>query len=645
MNDTTSAVRYVELRPIILSVPLSPRCAIKYPERVILDFGESSLDVGALCFLRRGKRPSGRKKGMPLRSTPVDRSSLLHARIPIVRKLIRFLSDRQTEDGYRLNSVLGQFYNLRIFLDWCDLNEHVNALSGGPESYAAFKAFVDFLQKSIHNNSSRRFTAWQTQLYVEKMLRDFLNIHDLFRNVNRIYQPAGDRTRTEPPNETELAKSAALCEGLFDGFTKLVVDELPFPYKLILPKYLGWKDYWLWIFPDVQWCLAKTMSGERKITRRKNRNYDYIAGKIIDLDEAITIYKRPSIARQEIKRTSEFLMQANRDNRHFFRLMLAIKAHNSFASLFIAQTGITMQVARDIPWNNDDQYTVSNVQQGFRELKWRAGGKPSHAVIRSQFLPLFKKYLSLRRYLLGTQTFPYLFLSLGSNYADSPRKMNGGIFGNLLPSLRRIDPSITSIASRALRSAKQDFHVTRDDPSVAATIMGHTESTANEYYSNGTKTSHYDQMTTFFAKVKQAAIRRIVLLRRSASNNYRASEVGGCINYGSPASLDQVAPITPDCAKPEGCLFCSQCRVHADEIDIRKLASCAYVVERIINLPSAEAYFRPVQDRIREILDEVCSRGREAMVKRILHEVNAEGRLSPYWEEKLALLEELEIAQ
>jgi hypothetical protein len=644
MTRKTRDVRqYVELPAIVLALPLAPGTAIEKPERLILTLDGHSLDLGALCFLRRGERRRGRNNKI-LRPTPVDPSSLSPERVGSVKRLIKFFSDRLADDGYRPASIIGQFSTLKRFIDWCDSKGHNGALTGGPETYAAYKDFVDYLRESIRNNSMRRAHAWDLQLGVEKILRDFLNVHDLLRGVNRIYHPKGDDTPTEPPDETALAKASALSEAVFLGFTDFVVRKLPYPYKLALPLYLGWEDNWLWIFPDQQWCVPPTLREKVSASQRKNRNYNYVEGRLITDEEATLIYKTPSRGRQELKRATENIARANRESHHHSRIQVAIKAHNAFVNLFMTQTGVTLQIARDLRWSEENEYSVGAIQQGFREIKWRANGKEIHIVLRSQFLPLFRKYLSLRSAMLGKRRFPYLFLTFGVNFNEPPSKMTTGVITSVFDTLHRIDPSITRITARALRSAKQDFHITRDDPTIAAAILAHSESTARRHYSAGTKSTHYEQITTFLGKVKQAAIHRIVILRRTSNNNCRDSDVGGCQKYGSPASLDASAPIRPDCTKPEGCLFCTEYRVHADELDLRKLASCAYVVERTINAPGAGVYFEPVLERIREILDEVTSRGRGALVTRILHEVNVEGKLSPYWEEKLTLLEELEIA-
>jgi hypothetical protein len=121
--------------------------------------------------------------------------------------------------------------------------------------------------------------------------------------------------------------------------------------------------------------------------------------------------------------------------------------------------------------------------------------------------------------------------------------------------------------------------------------------------------------------------------------------IGVCSSYGNP-QLNGAAPVTPDCRGPEGCLFCDQFKVHADERDTKKLLSCRYCLQQTAHLVSSEEHFQnlfvPIFERISFIL-EAIDRRETGLVERIRLEVEENGELDPYWQSKLEMLATLEL--
>jgi integrase len=646
VNHRTPAAtepRFADRPFTVYDLPLQQRETIQRPENAVLRVGRWSLDAGSLCFTRRSRvhRPSRMGQLSPCQ---VDLTSLRPERIPQVHAFIHFLSDRLSSGGYRAESIYGQWGVFKNFLNWCDDSGHFDAMAGGPSTHRAFKGFVDHLREQVDSHARRLSGAWDVQCGVEALLREFLGQTDLRRGTNLLQRKLSDGIPTEPPAEIELARLLALSDALFNGLTDFVVERENYPYRLAMPGYLGWKDNHLWIFPEQLWCMPPYLIEQRDSLRRKSRNYDYEGGRVITLDEALSIYSPPSRARSEVERTTEILASANRDPYHHHRLKAANLAHNAFVVLFLAQTGLNMGVASELRWGIED-IEVGVAQQGFRAVKWRAGGKEVSVVVRSAFLPVFRKYLSLRKYLLAGRPFDHLFMAISLDGSKEPRRMSSHAIDYYHLVARRIDPSLPSIKVRQLRSAKQDFHISRSDPSTAALLLGHTEETATTVYSAGTKSRQYTEVSEFLEKLSQSAARRAVVAPTEVIPNGIASHLGGCVGFEQPAPISDDIPITPDCAKQEGCLFCDQYRVHADNTDVRKLASCAYVIEQTAVVPGAESYFRPVLERINALLKEISLvDGCAEMVTTVIHDVNVKGELDPYWVEKLNLLTELEIA-
>lgn len=633
---------FVDRQVTTYEVPLGA-ATILHPEVALLRFDRDNLDVGALCYLRRSNAPRTARNNGRIASRRVDLASFDAERSKQIAKLIAFFSDLVTNGGYRVQTVRGNAANMIRFLDWADATGHSHVLAGGDHAYAAFRAYVGYLRERVNRHEMALSSAAKDQWMTHKLLAGFSGLHDLHRGVNMLDFGAG-WDRTAPPPENELAKVESLCEALFFGFSGLVLDGAKYPLKLAMPKYLGWQDDHLWVFPVRRWCLPPHQWETRHELNLPFWAYDYRSGRLVEAEEIRQHYRDMYTARWMVRNARTVLEDANADPRHSHRFKSAMVAHNAFVLIFLGQTGMNLSVASALKWSED--YTVGQEQQGFREIKWRAGGKRYSAVARMNFLPLFKRYIDLRAYLLGDQDCDSLFLSFGANRTKGPSSMDETAIDTIYSTLELIDPDIKRLGARKLRAAKQDFHIKHSDPTTSAQVMGHSEGTALQHYSAGSQTAHYSEVSAFFDKVQQAAANRKAILEPGENvPNGVVGHVGTCAAFHDPHAVAENAPVQPDCRKLEGCLFCDKHRVHPDEQDTRKLASCAYVLRQATYVPGAVTFFKPVLDRIQSILDDIGAlEGSAEMVTRVVDEVENDGELDGYWAGKLALLNELEIA-
>lgn len=632
-------------RPIgVFDIPLAEAVALLRPEEAMLRFGRDCMDVGALCYLRRSDaRRKGSNDG---RHHPrlVDLGSFDPHRAKQVMTLIYHISALVTEGGYRVQTVHSEVGTLIRFVDWADTNGQFGALSGNGATYAAFGGYVGYLRERVNRDEISLSSACKEQWMVHKFLAGLTGLHDLHRGLNMLDTKGVVQDHTEPPPESDVAKAESLCEALFLGFSELVLDKKPYPFKLPMPKYLGWEEDFLWVFPVRRWCMPPYQLEIRHEFDKPFWAYDYQKGRLATPEEIRPHYRDPWTSRWLVENAEEVLAAANTDFLHSHRIKSAMSAHNAFMVLFLGQTGMNLSVACALQWGTE--YVVGTAQQGFRELKWRAGGKVYSTVIRMTFLPLFKRFIELRAYLLDGRPCETLFFTLGSNRQKAPGPATHNAVETTYSTLQLLDPEIKWVRARKLRAAKQDFHIRNSEPAIAAQVMGHSEETATKKYSAGSKTTHYEEVSAFFDKVQQAAVSKAVILRPNEElPDGREGHVGSCAKFQCPQAISDQVPVQPDCDKLEGCLFCDKHRVHPDERDTRKLASCAHVLQQATYLPGAEVYFQPVLERIQSILDEVKAlEGNAEMVVRVIREVDEDGELDPYWAEKLALLNELEIA-
>ena len=309
--------------------------------------------------------------------------------------------------------------------------------------------------------------------------------------------------------------------------------------------------------------------------------------------------------------------------------------------MFMANTGMNFAQVRDLTWSND--YNVSVSRQGFRVVKWRAGGLKQSFEIQGVFLPVFKKYLMIRAHILGEREFPRLFLNLGVGHLRQPKPIEDTLLNNFYKTLRKIDPALPKVTLRQWRAAKSDW-LLRKKVSVplTATILQNSEQTVLTSYAAGSQETHFEEMSKFLGLVSSTVVDRNQTIEHGLD-----SPVGNCVDYGVPEQLFDGAPKAPDCRNPEGCLFCNKHKVHADERDTRKLVSCRYCIQRIAQLANSvehfDSVFGKILERIQALLDEIRKRTSSGMVEAIEYSVEMEGDLDNYWARKYDLLIHLEL--
>ncbi|HJW25891.1 MAG TPA: hypothetical protein VJ576_13425 [Rhodocyclaceae bacterium] len=636
-------------RPVeIHKLPLPAEVQILHPELALLLYYKShTIDVGALCYLRR--RTDRRRR--PGQGRQVDLSSFSLARAERVRAWIEFASQAVASGRQKVITVDSFHRDFIAFMDWCDGNGHSDVLDGETPARVAFRAYVEHLRRLVSQHELNNNSAASDQNHCRDILSEFLGIECLDRGVNLLMKRAIFDTPTPVPSDDAQGKVIAWCQCLFSGISDLVVDEKPYPFAMTVPEYLHWPGNRLWLFPSEQWCkIPDSPFQRRKGGLNDHIAHDYDNGTIYDLDILTAKYGERCTAKQLMARRSYALLQIKAANRHFRsrrRVERALLAVKTFMILFVAATGMNPAQVVALPWSTELDEALDNPlteRQGFRSIKYRANNRTVHFEIGVQFMPHFRRYLELRRYLLDGCEFELLFVGFRGSRPSNitvPLPQTREIFANTYKILRRFDGSLPKVMPRQWRAAKQDHLVRHHDVHTAARLMQHSIRTAVRKYSNGSEMMHQTEMGNFLTQVEKVVLARDDLLEHGETRS-----IGLCASPNHPSPISGHVPVTPDCKGPEGCLFCGQYRVHADEVDTRKLLSCRYCIRKTSHLASSQEQFDRVfgvvLNRIGFILSEIGHRD-ATMVARIEREVDVEGELDPYWTIKLETLMELDL--
>jgi len=623
----------------VYELPLANEIQILRPEQVVLRFGiAGSVDIGSLCYLYRGAN----KRKTVDHSQMVDTSSFDSLRAKRVSALITFISDCSRYTGLRAGTLHSKFHSFASnFMSWADGNGHADLFDDEDATRGAFRGYVAHLRERVLQNRISVNSATILQENALWVLKNFLNIDDLIRGVNLLSRSGKAIEQTMPPCENSQGKVIALCEALFFGLSDLVIEDRHYPFQLKIPDYLQWESNAIWAFPLCKWFMPPNQYAGCLEGEPPARAYNYAAGRVAFLDEIKHNYTTAYRPMTAIRTAQARISAANQDSRDCARIQAAQLAHNAFAMMFVASTGMNKTQVLELAWN-DDEFELGAERQGFRTLKWRAGGKSCKFEITPVFLPKFRRFLKLRRYLLNGAKCDYLFFTLGvrPNKSSVPRQLGKQVFSSFIKTLDIFDPGVR-VTVREWRAAKGDWLIKNTDPATAALVLQNSERALLKHYAAGSPTEHLNEMSRYFDKVSHVVANNGQQIEHGVE---RAT--GVCCDYGSPHEVAENVPVKPDCRAPEGCLFCNKFKVHADERDTRKLLSCRYCL--LLTAPLAasqeqfQSLFAPILDRIQSILDEIDVR-EHGLVSRIRIEVEDEGELDSYWAGKMEMLTTLEL--
>jgi hypothetical protein len=324
----------------------------------------------------------------------------------------------------------------------------------------------------------------------------------------------------------------------------------------------------------------------------------------------------------------------------------------AFAALVLTDTGANLAVLQSYeePEDLPDQLAQpEKVNLRDRAIKFRAGGKlvPVHlSAVTTTRLP---RYLAVRQALVsaigGEDIRPFFIQGAyppARPEVRSPtgvRPLDKVFLMYLRGKFSAVRADLPPVTLRQLRSYKQQRLVRHQPLNVAAAMMGHSVETAVRAYCKAQDGLREAEMGQFLTSLEKTVVAASDGLPEASPTE--ALPAGACADYGKPAPSGSALLVQPDCAKVEGCFFCDNYRLHADERDLRKLLSCRAALQRIAPVQPdsarAERVYFAIIDRIDALLGEI--QRRVPQVYEDVHaDVNKGGNLTMYWSMKLQQL-------
>lgn len=627
---------------ILYELPIPEADSVPYPHLTVIKFPQgNTVDIGALCYLEREKtsifcdtanrrtKRGGRK---------VNLNSLNEERKHAVAKLIRHISNEFSHSGKRPETVRDMANRFVPFMDWADNNSYVNILTDIRQTRLAIYEYVKSLRERVNNHAISVNSAARQQFTILKLLEGFFDEDNLSHGINLLKTNMSAKIQTSPPDEKIQSTILTLCESLFFNISNFILDFKKYPHALKVPEFINYPENRMWIFPTTTWFKSPY------ILNIRSRGYNYEEGRIATLQEIKLISELSKIADVHhigaIKKAKYQIEKANNNLHDIHRLHQGMNALNFFMILFLAETGMNWAQLVNLTWSDD--YEISVSRQRFRTIKWRANNRDVFFELPSSFLPKFKKFLLLRKYLLQGFECEWLFFHRGCKRTSEPFQVKT-LLNHTYHILRKIYPDLKTVKARQWRAAKSDWLIRNTDPSTTALILQNSEKTVIEAYAAGSETSQIEEISSFLNEISKTVLSNNIKIKDGVTQS-----LGTCSDYGAPLQTIFQANIVSNCKNPEGCLFCNKFKVHADEIDTRKLISCRYCIKQTAHLAENSQHYEdlilPVLTRINKILNEIAERDFN-LVKRITTEVEEYGELDSYWSRKLEMLINLGLIQ
>lgn len=620
----------------ILKLPVNENLEIRHPELIVLKLGEKYFDIGSFCYADRPKAPK-------LKSKPklVNEASLVQSRLAVIEKVIRIAS--LLTSRLRLITLMGMLEAFGYFINYADDNNFDEIFDFRDSSLHAFSQYTGNVYVRYRQGEIKGTRGQALQKYVLNWLRA-LSENPNFGAEVRLISLANNSGKEEtlPAHQSKFSHILAMTQMIFEGMTTLILTNATFPFKLDLPNSLNWTSgNHLWVFPTQVWFLPPRYWGKcRAEIYRPGWIYDYENGVLSQVNDVWMHYggetegvKRHR-ATTSLLNAKKLLKSANSDPRHFRRLHFAKLAFYSFMYLFFANTGVNPSVLAEI--ETEEEIDSSAVNQSYRAIKYRAKGTIVTVRVPVSFMPHLRKFMELRKFILGGIRYPLLFFRFNKfeNSIENLKPIGTDPLEHLLRTLQDIDPYVAGIKPRQMRVTLNDWQLRSNDVAVVAKIMSHSLQTENRKYGRGSPIDHQQEMTSFLEWVAIAAKSQKVTSEKVVALGFANLEQGGqCIDFGNPIGMLDDEHLQPGCNK--NCWFCSSRQIVADEDDVRKIASAIFVIERFISGPDYERALRPLVQKCESDLNLISSKENcEAMVKRIKVEVFEQGRLTPYWAEK-----------
>lgn len=547
----------------------------------------------------------------------INKNSFIKNNIAYVKYLIEYI-EYSTTFSILPSTIIDHINFIKRFIHFMNKEEipFINNIEKAKEVFEVYSFYLAAQnRKEERNTHNQRF-----QSFSLKYLTFIFNDEEGYISSDVILMKAERKRKNNviPSKEEDSSYAFKFYLNLFNQLADFLLEFKKYPYKIILPSES------LWILPLKNWISPS-------FKKNKNINFDYSKGKLQSKysNDKLTYYQIGTITKLE-----KAIKLNNLNHNTNVRMELARFALKAYFMHFLAVTGMNDSTASNILWNSD--YEIVKTRQKFSAIKHRANNKTMHHEIASKYINDFQKFVKVREFLLLGNQFKYLFFeNYGDNaYISSIQKKGCFSYRINLQMRQLIDNKLPMLNSRNLRVNKSNYNTKKHGVVKSALMSGNSIAVTLEHYSDQHEDIRSEEMTSYFNNIEKSLV--------SKDNKLSDIPTGRCKDINNPLSNMKLNNVSINCEQKEGCLFCSQYRVHAEKEDAYKLYSLLYIINETRYLAKNDDHFNDTYDvvikRINIIIEDISVYLDKKNLLEIERDVFDNENLHPYWEHKLNML-------
>lgn len=599
--------------------------------------GKRYLDVGSLCYRRRGK------SGPHNVGCPVDLSSLDNARNPFVQALIEILREKRSA-----SSAIQAFRNINAFISWIDAQKQPYAFDDMPALKQAYGEYTRYLlhrlsSSGIRGQRIKQSTACGYQAAARMAVMCATGLKEAEARSAATYIPHkinnANHVNLNFPNTDVQARTFAALIYYIDEAYRILIGGGSLPLHFVSPNGESCYQYSKLIFSEK--CKAANFKLSTMLIQSPEfPDWDKVKAHFGLVGDSAAL----EIERAIYDNTRKRLKKNDKDLRSALRQWIGAQAVVVGMLAFIAATGCNLSVAQNLEVDTLE-FIPSTQGKRFSGTKARAGGKTVNPEFGVRFTPVFKKYLELRKWVLNGSDSALVFPIYSQEYGRS--SVGSQQIARLKTYFAKALPKTAWVTPTQWRKnvSYQYVKLSGGDMALTAEKLGNTEDTVRQSYSRPALEDFAVEMAGFFELMHQAAIDRTrskerISVRIIEERRLEATTGTGLCEKTPEAEPERAQGFTalapaPACRDPETCLFCAHYAVHADEEDIRRLLSLRYLLHATKAKQPIDHWqnkFSPTVHRIDEVLSAIrdADPGSAETINRVRIEVEC-GELDDFW--------------
>ena len=621
-----------------------------HPEKICIKNTKDSLaplDVGSFAYTDREDclRGSARSNiNENQKVIKVNLASLNLTRRPFIISYIDYIYS----SGGLFSTIKDSVFKTRSILNWCDSNGYSNLFDSPYKAREAYVAYVGHLNHLISLNQTKKpRTSNALQIHFKLLMKICFGITAQQEIVSEVPIIKFKREGVDAPEQKDVRIILDVAIHLARGFKDFIIKNKPFPYLLKMP------DYECYIFP------ANRYSYVTPFSKNELPIYNYQEGRISTVSEYLLKRKNTisvKDAERAVRDSQNKLADVNSNNQSYKRLIYASLALQSYTQLFMMTTGANLSDIINFEYEEEFEYERDLFKNDFKNIKLRASGRRVSYSIGGQYgFKIFKEYLELRSWILNGTECKYLFfiMSKDGRFTNEFNQLSNNDMDRFYSKTKGkfFSKHVKNITSTKIRKYKDlilnELKLSQQE---VAGALNHTVSTADRDYSATSPDRQKKELENYWSATKKA--RELIKIKQSEKTvTDKSITVGHCDSIGNPvvAVVNNNVPVQVNCKSQYGCLYCEHYSCHADEEDVHKLLSLAYVVDEIRNygtdIAHVESLFKELAVRVEYIIGEIKKKSDAhlELVNTVKKKVFDLGELTLFWEKRLQQYEKMGI--